>query len=65
MRSSRPVPGNMRNGTWAKTVLAEASGQVPIEVLRGRQGAFEPQIIKKRQRRLAGSMSTGTVQAAR
>src|ERR1700733_5581132 len=54
MRSSRPVPGNVRNGTRAKTVLAEASGQVPIEVLRDRQGTFEPQIIKKRQRRLAG-----------
>jgi len=35
-------------------VLTEASGQVPIEVPRGRQGTFEPQIVKKRQRRLTG-----------
>jgi len=46
--------GNVRNGTRAKTVLTEGSGQVPIEVPRDRVGTFEPQIVKKRQRRLTG-----------
>ena len=46
--------GNVRNGTRAKTVLTGASGQVPIEVPRDRAGTFEPQIVRKRQRRLAG-----------
>jgi hypothetical protein len=40
--------------TRAKTVLTEASGQVGIEVPRDRAGTFEPQIVKKRQRRLTG-----------
>jgi len=46
--------GNIRNGTRAKTVLTEASGQVGIDVPRDRAGTFEPQIVKKRQRRLNG-----------
>jgi transposase-like protein len=46
--------GNVRNGTRPKTVLTEGSGQVPIEVPRDRDGSFEPQIVKKRQRRLSG-----------
>jgi putative transposase len=46
--------GNVRNGTRPKTVLTEASGQVPIEVPRDRDGTFEPQIVRKRQRRLSG-----------
>ena len=37
-----------------KTVLTEASGQVPIEVPRDRAGTFEPRIVRKRQRRLSG-----------
>ncbi|GAA3130041.1 hypothetical protein GCM10020255_003520 [Rhodococcus baikonurensis] len=45
---------NIRNGTRSKTVLTEASGHVPIEVPRDREGTFEPQIVKKRQRRLNG-----------
>lgn len=45
---------NVRNGTRSKTVLTEASGHVPIEVPRDREGSFEPQIVKKRQRRLTG-----------
>jgi putative transposase len=44
----------VRNGTRPKTVLTEASGQVPVEVPRDRDGTFEPQIVRKRQRRLAG-----------
>jgi transposase-like protein len=46
--------GNVRNGTRPKTVLTEASGQVGIEVPRDRAGTFEPQIVRKRQRRLSG-----------
>jgi len=46
--------GNVRNGIRAKTVLTEATGQVQIEVPRDRAGTFEPQIVKKRQRRLTG-----------
>ncbi|MFI6173903.1 IS256 family transposase [Nocardia sp. NPDC051052] len=45
---------NVRNGTRSKTVLTEATGQVQIEVPRDREGSFEPQIVKKRQRRLSG-----------
>jgi putative transposase len=46
--------GNIRNGTRAKTVLTEASGHVEVEVPRDRAGTFEPQIVRKRQRRLNG-----------
>ena len=46
--------GNIRNGTRAKTVLTEHSGPVEIAVPRDRAGTFEPQIVKKRQRRLSG-----------
>jgi putative transposase len=55
-KHGRPVsaPGNVRNGTRPKTVLTESTGQVGIEVPRDRDGTFEPQIVKKRQRRLAG-----------
>ena len=45
---------NVRNGTRPKTVLTEATGQVQVEVPRDRAGTFEPQIVKKRQRRLTG-----------
>src|SRR3954467_2230215 len=43
--------GNSRNGMRAKTVLTDV-GPVEIEVPRDREGSFEPQIVKKRQRRL-------------
>jgi putative transposase len=46
--------GNVRNGSRAKTVLTEGTGQVGIEVPRDRDGTFEPQIVRKRQRRLGG-----------
>ena len=45
--------GNSRNGTRAKTVLTEI-GPVEIEVPRDMNSSFEPQIVKKRQRRLTG-----------
>ena len=35
-------------------MLTEASGSVEIEVPRDRAGTFEPQIVKKRRRRLNG-----------
>jgi putative transposase len=46
--------GNVRNGTRSKAVLTEHSGQVEIDVPRDRASTFEPQIVKKRQRRLNG-----------
>ena len=45
--------GNSRNGARAKTVLTDV-GPVEVEVPRDRQGSFEPQIVRKRQRRLSG-----------
>jgi len=46
--------GNIRNGTRAKTVLTKSTGHVEIDVPRDRAGSFEPQIVRKRQRRLNG-----------
>lgn len=46
--------GNIRNGTRTKTVLTETTGQVELDVPRDRASTFEPQIVKKRQRRLNG-----------
>ncbi|ADE14112.1 transposase mutator type [Nitrosococcus halophilus Nc 4] len=45
--------GNSRNGKSKKRVQSEA-GQLEIEVPRDRNGNFEPQLVKKRQRRLEG-----------
>ncbi|MFF7680953.1 IS256 family transposase [Actinacidiphila glaucinigra] len=45
--------GNSRNGIRSKTVLTDV-GPVEIDVPRDREGSFEPQIVKKRQRRLTG-----------
>ena len=45
--------GNSRNGTRAKAVLTEI-GPVEIEVPRDTDSSFEPQIVRKRQRRLTG-----------
>ena len=55
-KHGRPATGsgNVRNGTRPKTVLTESTGQVGIDVPRDRDGSFEPQIVKKRQRRLTG-----------
>src|SRR5689334_10404555 len=65
--------GNSRNGARGKTVLTEV-GPVDITVPRDRDGSFEPQIVKKRQRRLTGvedmvislsakGLTTGEIQA--
>jgi putative transposase len=45
---------NIRNGNRPKTVLTDNTGHVQIDVPRDRAGTFEPQIVKKRQRRLSG-----------
>src|SRR6478752_2802217 len=45
--------GNSRNGVRTKTVLTEI-GPVEIDVPRDVNSSFEPQIVKKRQRRLTG-----------
>ena len=44
---------NHRNGAFKKTLIGE-DGAVEIEVPRDREGTFEPQIVKKGQRRLDG-----------
>src|SRR3954464_14624310 len=65
---------NVRNGTRPKTVISDAAGEVRIEVPRDRESTFEPQIVKKRQRRLtdvdeivlslyAKGMTTGEISA--
>ncbi len=43
---------NVRNGTRSKTVVPDAAGEVEINVPRERESTFEPQIVKKWQRRL-------------
>jgi transposase-like protein len=53
-RRAPAAGGNVRNGTRSKTVLTESSGHVEIEVPRDRAATFEPQIVRKRQRRLSG-----------
>lgn len=45
--------GNSRNGSTPKTVTTEI-GQVTVDVPRDRAGTFDPQIVPKYQRRLAG-----------
>jgi transposase-like protein len=45
--------GNSRNGLRSKTVLTEI-GPIELEVPRDRAGSFEPVIVPKRKRRLAG-----------
>lgn len=52
--SSGAGAGNIRNGSRPKTVLTDSTGPVQIDVPRDRAGTFEPQIVKKRQRRLSG-----------
>jgi putative transposase len=44
---------NSRNGTRPKTVTTEV-GPVKLDVPRDRDSSFEPQLVKKRQRRLHG-----------
>ncbi len=51
--AGRERGSNSRNGTRSETVLTDV-GPIAIEVPRDRGGSFEPQIVKKRQRRLSG-----------
>lgn len=44
---------NHRNGHRTKTVTTEV-GPVEVSVPRDREGTFEPQLVRKRQRRLSG-----------
>lgn len=52
-RQERRRASNARNGYSSKTVQTE-SGPVDIQVPRDREGTFEPQLVKKHQRRLEG-----------
>jgi putative transposase len=45
--------GNSRNGRTAKTLKGK-KGQLEVEIPRDRSGQFEPQLIKKNQRRFDG-----------
>lgn len=65
--------GNSRNGTRSKTVITEV-GPVTIDVPRDREGTFDPQLVRKRSRRLEGldamilslcarGMTTGDIEA--
>src|SRR5215217_3666291 len=45
--------GNVRNGHTAKTVATDL-GPVEVRTPRDRAGTFEPQLVRKRQTRLAG-----------
>ena len=45
--------GNTRNGSTPKTLITE-HGEVQIDTPRDRTGTFEPQIVRKRQRRFEG-----------
>jgi putative transposase len=47
------TPKNRRNGYSKKTVQGEL-GEIPLDIPRDRNGSFEPQLIGKYQRRLAG-----------
>jgi len=48
-----PGSGNARNGTSAKTVQTD-QGPLGLAIPRDRAGTFEPTVVPKRQRRLAG-----------
>jgi putative transposase len=45
--------GNIRNGSTAKTLRTDL-GPVRVRTPRDRDGSFEPQLVRKRQTRLAG-----------
>src|SRR5260221_14343073 len=45
--------GNTRNGSTPKSLITE-QGEVRIATPRDRDGSFEPQIVRKRQRRFEG-----------
>jgi putative transposase len=49
-KGERSDAGNNRNGYTTKTLQTEA-GQFQLDTPRDREGSFEPQLVKKRQRR--------------
>lgn len=54
--ANQPKPAgatNSRNGYTSKTLLTD-HGEVSIDVCRDRQGTFEPQLVRKRERRVSG-----------
>ncbi|MCZ2110358.1 MAG: IS256 family transposase [Dehalococcoidia bacterium] len=54
--ANQPKPAgadNGRNGYTSKTVLTD-QGELTIDVPRDRQGTFEPQLVRKRERRVSG-----------
>lgn len=51
--TSDRLPKNKRNGKSVKTIKSD-SGEFEIETPRDREGEFEPKLVKKHQRRLAG-----------
>ena len=72
-RSRRARRGTPANGSTPKRLITE-SGEVQIDTPRDRAGSFEPQIVRKRQRRFEGfddkilalyapGMSTGDISA--
>jgi putative transposase len=48
-----PQRRNRRNGTSPKTIQGDL-GKLPLDIPRDRNGTFEPQLMPKHQRRLAG-----------
>jgi putative transposase len=48
-----PIRRNRKNGTSPKTIQGEL-GKLPLDIPRDRNGTFEPQLMPKHQRRLAG-----------
>ena len=48
-----PAGANVRNGSTPKTVNTDM-GPVQVNTPRDRDGSFEPRLVAKRQRRLAG-----------
>lgn len=52
-KNQKSENGNIRNGFTQKSVRTK-SGEVELDVPRDRDGTFEPQIVKKRQRDITG-----------
>lgn len=48
-----PGASNGRNGYSSKTLLTE-QGEVTVDVPRDRHGTFDPQLVRKRERRVSG-----------
>lgn len=51
--TNRKASGNRRNGRSRKTVKGEL-GEIELQTPRDRNGTFEPQLVPKHQRRVAG-----------